>query len=183
MKSDGVVAVPTIEFESPRIKFNDVMDTIVNNNLSLLWVYLDDMRGSFVMKVFVPCHMLMRYLLELASVLRIPTEVSIVESEDGSRMIHEAFLITVSHPSGDYPVFILFEYYESRYYPSKITIGLHSKSPKELVDAVLNLSIGRVSIADAEVVKTITKNNAKFLYLKTNAKDKPRTEYEVARNP
>ena len=166
--------MPTLEFESPLIKFNDVMDTIVNNDLHLIWVYYNEAGDSVVIKTFVPYEGLREYLLELASALGSPTEVSIVDVENPEKTVHEAFLITVKHATEEYPVFLLFEYFDNRFYPSAITVGLHPECPEELVDAVLNLTVGRVDIGQAKVVKSTTTKTAKFIYLKPDLESFPR---------
>lgn len=159
--------MPTIEFEFPESKLNSVMDILTKSDILLRWVYHQKDRKSFVIKLVVPYSILTGLLLQLADVLNVPTEVSIVEGRNGDARIHEAFLVNVSRRSDSYPVVILLEYLTSKYYPSNITIGMAPNSPDDLVAAVLSLTVGRVRISNAELVYETLTREGRFLYLKT----------------
>ncbi|NJE47643.1 hypothetical protein E3E35_09585 [Thermococcus sp. GR7] len=160
----------TLEFEVPMERFNQVMDTITWSEMSLEWVYYNETRGSAVFRLSVPDDCLEKYLLQLA-VAAGQIEVTVVEKRKTKTYIHEAFLISVDMPSGSYPVSVLFKYRDSKFYPTDITIAMLPNSPPDLLKAVLNLTIGRVQISTARLVKRVVEDNAVVIHLKTQTSE------------
>ncbi|WP_148882212.1 hypothetical protein [Thermococcus aciditolerans] len=156
----------SLEFEVPVELLNTIMDTILESEVSLKWVYYSEERNSVVVRLSVLREELCEYLLRLTVALPTSLEVSVVEAKEGHTYIHEAFLINVEVMSRTYPVVILFEYTSGKFYPSDITIGIKPNAPRELIDAVSHLTIGRVRIGDAKVVKRIVTKNAVFIMLR-----------------
>jgi hypothetical protein len=156
----------TLEFEVPMELFNQVVDTLVLSEASIEWVYHNERRNSAVFRVSAPKDCLEWCLLRLAAVIA-PMEVSVVESQKMKTYIHDAFLIRLEVSSKPYPVVILFKYYGSPFYPSDIVVVTLPNSPAKLLDAVLNLTLGRVSIGAARIVGRTVSNNVVVIHLKT----------------
>ncbi len=154
----------TLEFEVPTERFNHVMDALVWIGASLEWVYYNPSRESAVFRATVARERLHECLLKLAEAVG-QAEVTIVETAGQERYIHEAFLATVEVPSGRYPVMILLEYRKDPFIPSSITVGLLPGSPEGLVDAVMRLTVGRVNMASARLLKRVVTDDLMLLLL------------------
>jgi len=162
----------SLEFELPLELLNTVMDTILESEVTLKWVYYSEKRNSMVVRLELPRGILYEYLLKLATAIPTSLEVSVVETKDGHTYIHEAFLINVKVMSETYPVMIFLEYTSNKFYPSTITIGTKPNAPKELIDALFPRTIGRVKISNVKVVNRVVTPNAVFIILESNvAKD------------
>ncbi len=154
----------TLEFEVPMERFNHVMDALIWNGASLEWVYCNSPRESAVFRASVPEERLYGCLLRLAEAAG-QTEVTIIEKSGQERYIHEAFLATVEVSSGRYPVMILLEYRKDPFTPSRITVGLLPSSPQELVDAVMRLTVGRISMTSTRLLKRVVTDDLMLLRL------------------
>ncbi len=155
----------TLEFEVPMERFNHVMDALVLNGARQEWVYHSPSRESAVFRATLPGERLHECLLKLAEAAG-QTEVTIVETTEKGRYIHEAFLATVDVPQGRYPVMVLLEYRDGPFTPSDITVGLLPGSPQELVDAVMNLTVGRISMTSTRFTKRVITEEVMLLHLK-----------------
>ncbi|ASJ07235.1 hypothetical protein A3L08_07835 [Thermococcus pacificus] len=165
-----------LEFEIPMERFNQVMDAIVWNDASIEWVYYNEKRGSAVFRLSVPRECLEWFLLRLAMAAG-PLEVTITETEHQKTYIHEAFLIHLNTVSGGYPVVVLLEYYRGVFYPTDITIVTLPNPPQELIDSVMNLTIGRVRLSTASHVGRSVSNNTLIMRLKTGVAERTYTEH------
>ncbi|WP_457742465.1 hypothetical protein [Thermococcus sp.] len=161
----------SIEFEIPLHLLNGVMDTIIDEDAKLRWVYYREPSNTVVIRADVSRKFLETFLLRLASVVTSPVEVTIVEEKDGGRFIHEAFLLRVDLDNKSYPVVVILFYNISKFYPDMIIVGTSDRAPSELMDSVLNLTVGKVNLLDTEVIKSSVIDGGRFIYLRTNVPD------------
>jgi len=161
----------SIEFEVPLHLLNGVMDTIIEEDAKLRWVYYREPSNTVVVRVDVAKKSLETFLLRLASVVASPVEVTIVEEREEGRFIHEAFLLRVDLGSESYPVVVMLFYNLSKFYPDTIVVGTSDKAPPELIDSVLNLTVGKVKLLDTEMIKSSVIDDGRFIYLRTHIPD------------
>lgn len=162
----------TLEFEIPMERFNQVMDAIVWSDASIEWIYYNEKRDSAEFRLSVPVECLEQCLIHMTTAAS-PLEVTIIETKHRKTYIHEAFLINLDTVSGSYPVAVLLKYYGSVIYPTDIVIVTLPNSPHDLIDSVLNLTIGRVRLSTASHVNRVVGGNALILHLKTHTVDGP----------
>ncbi|WP_297534811.1 hypothetical protein [Thermococcus sp.] len=158
----------SLEFEAPLYLLNPIMDLIMDEDAKLQWVYYHEPDNSVVIRVDVARKSLETFLLRLASVVTSPVEVTIVDEREEGRFIHEAFLLHVDVGSKSYPVVVMLFYNISKFYPDTIVVGTSDKAPPELIDSVLNLTVGKVKLLDAEMIKSSVIDDGRFIYLRTH---------------
>lgn len=158
----------SLEFEIPVKGLNSVMDVILREDSKLQWVYYREDTQSVVVRTTVSKNALQKFLLRLASVVEVPVEVTIIEEKETGKAIHEAFLLRVDVSTGSYPVVILLLYNVSKFYPDTIIVGTLANAPEELVDTVLNLTIGKVNLFETERVRSSIIDNGLFIQLRAN---------------
>ncbi|WP_297549121.1 hypothetical protein [Thermococcus sp.] len=158
----------SLEFEIPVKGLNSVMDVILREDSKLQWVYYREDTQSVVVRTTVSKNALQKFLLRLASVVEVPVEVTIIEEKETGKAIHEAFLLRVDVSTGSYPVVILLLYNVSKFYPDTIIVGTSANAPEELVDTVLNLTIGKVNLFETERVRSSIIDDGLFIQLRAN---------------
>lgn len=157
-----------LEFEVPLKRLNDVMDVIVREDSKLQRVYYREDTNSVIIRTVVSKSALQVFLLKLAAVVDVPVEVTIVDEREVGKAIHEAFLVRVDVAEKSYPVAILLLYNISKFYPDTLVVGTSADAPRELIDAVLNLTIGKINLLKAEKVRSSIIEDGLFVQFRTS---------------
>ncbi|ASJ00376.1 hypothetical protein [Thermococcus gorgonarius] len=102
--------MPELDFEIPVNSLNTVMDLLVEKGIFIRWLFLNEDRETFSIRLVVPDVGMEETLLDLARILKEKVEISIVYSEKHLEKINQAFLVPLEIGDSRYPVVVFMEF-------------------------------------------------------------------------
>ncbi len=146
-----------LDFELPFSSLNDIMDVFLTKGALIRWVFYQDHRNAFAVRVLVPEIELEETLLEMAGALEEPLEVSILP-EGAVVKLDQAFLTSALIGEKRYPIVVLMHFETNPRVPDEVQLLTRSDSPKEIISSLLKVSIGPFSLSNPDHTR-ITREN------------------------
>jgi hypothetical protein len=158
------------DFEIPVGALNSVMDRIVSRRIFLRWLFLNEERETFSVRLVVPDVEVEEVLLELSEILEEPTEISIIKGSEFQRRIDQAFVASLEVEGKRYPVVVFMEFDFSPRMPSKVVILTRRNCPEDVIKSILKAHIGPFTFEDPSNTKIIESDNITKILVKSPVK-------------
>ncbi len=146
-----------LDFELPFSALNAMMDIFITRGALIRWVFYQDHRDSFAVRALVPEIELEGTLLEMASALEEPLEVSILPERAGVK-VDQAFLTSVIIGEKRCPIVVLMHFETNPRLPDEVQLLTRSDSPKEIISSLLKVSIGPFSLSNPDHARISREN-------------------------
>ncbi|MDV3103333.1 hypothetical protein [Thermococcus waiotapuensis] len=168
--------MPELDFEIPVHSLNPAMNLLVEKGIFIRWLFLNEDRGTFSIRLVVPNVGMEEILLDLARILNENVEISIVHIVYGEKhleKIDQAFLVPLEIGDSKYPVVVFMEFDFNPRVPSKVVIITEKECSEDIIKAILRSQIGPFTLEDPSNIKIVNDSNMVKIIVKSSPRAQP----------